>query len=236
MTRNELLSEVLKRLGDTSSQMILTIDALYDLVLADMAARGALSSLRKITTGTFTTNTELYSTTTLLGLVPYDVLMIFIPSLGLPDGILEKVSVERYMAQRTLQGAATTGLPVMWTFWPNEDTLAFWPTPSVTYNTVAFSMWHVTAPIPIISSAQITEVRTEDLHTLVAGIYKFAAAYFDNDSPEMKQIDVGMYATQYEQGLQVMAARSRSRLRTARQGLAEQLLAARAQAIAGGSQ
>lgn len=225
MTRDQLLTEVLERLGDASSTMASKIGDIFDLVLADMASRGILSALRQLSTGfNVVLGQEVYTTQAITGLsnpdYPYDILGLFIPSYGYPAAIIEKVAMDRYQSRKALNSA--NGQPEMWTLFPNETAIAIWPPASATYaGTGTAYLYYVKPPTAISGSTEISEVRREDLHVLVSGVYKFASGFFDNETIEQLSADQAKYSAHYEQGIAVMTARARGRLFSPRQLLAQ---------------
>lgn len=229
MTRDQLIAEALQRLGDTSAAFATNMATTFDLVLGEMASRGAISLLNTQATFLVTDNTRDFATQTITGLsapnYPYEVRSIRVPAWGFPRGILEHVTEEVLEAQR-LRDGDTQGQPRVWAFVPDEVTIRIHPKAGSPYSGATAEINFLKPPAVISGSTEISEVRNEDLPTFVKGMVVYGMTFMDEAQAEELVIDRQRALQDWNQGLAVMAARARKRMLTNRQVAALSAVAA----------
>lgn len=225
MTRNQIVTEAARRLGDTATDFVAVLDNLFSFVLGKMAQAGAVTALNAEVTFLLTVNTRDYNTRTAAGMAapdfPYDVLRLRVRAWGEPDGVLERRAADALDAQRQLDGDAARGRPKMWALDPDETNIRMHPPASATEAGAVVDMKFLNKPTIVASATEIDEIRAEDLDVIVAGIMLFGADFLEETRAE--EVARGQKAqAQWETGLAIMAARARDRLRNPRRRLAEQ--------------
>jgi len=213
VTKDEIIQQVGRRLTSISPALEPIVGEVFDFVLVDLAQRGVISAL--YTEATFALGAEgvyQYNTRTITGLAaphyPYLVQSVLVPAWGYPNGVLVRVDKPTFDAARL--SSSVYGRPRIWRIYPNETQLETWP-PVDRANAAASARVLYLAPPTLISGpTEITEVRFEDLNTLVNGCLYWAARYFPADQVEGVQDQAHAQAL-YESGAARMQARAEQR-------------------------
>lgn len=155
-----------------------------NLVLEDIASRGLLHSLQReqmitliagngtdMTTGrdyTLTSDTD-------------KVFKVFVPSLGI-DGILKKVSNDKFLEKMAYDGYTLRGKPEYYTIFALR-TLRLHPIPSTDYAPAGPTdlqkahVWNYKDPTALTENDQITEIKIKHIPCIVAGAYAYGARF-----------------------------------------------------------
>lgn len=208
MTKTALLTEIGQRLGDTTSGFLTILGNIFDQVLRELAARGAIRSVRQTATFTFTENTQNYSTRTLSGLsspnYPLDIVQIVVPAWQ-SQGYLRRVNDEQFERWRLAyideSGSPIAGQPQVWRLYPNETQLQVQPVPDGDSTSDSVELEFIAPPTALSGSDAITQVRQEHIPYLVAGCVKYGAPFQDETRMDMRTA-----LLEFEQGIRIMKA------------------------------
>jgi hypothetical protein len=219
VTKDDIIQQVGRRLTSISSTLNTIVGEVFDFVLADLASRGAISALSKEATFTLgAAGVYQYNTRTITGLAaphyPYRVQALLVPAWGYPDGVLVQVDKQTFDAAQL--GNTTYGRPRMWRIYPNETQLEMWPPVDAANAAASARVFYLAPPTSISGATEITEVRFEDLNTLVNGCLYWAARYLPADQAEGIIQDQAQVQALYESGAARMQARAEQRLMSPR--------------------
>lgn len=207
MTKQEILSAISQRLGDSTSGFEDPIlSNIFDQVIAEMASRDCIRSLRKTATFTFTDSVRGYDTQTLTGLTgtdwPMDFVSLIVPSWGPSYGMLLRKSEEEFLQWRLehtdTDGNPVTSKPRIWCLTPNEQTLQVDPVPGAddVPPTDGVEAIYIAPPTVLALGDDLTEIRREFIPVIIAGAVKYGARFQDetlNDVPQAtRDFETGM--------------------------------------------
>lgn len=155
-----------------------------NLVLEDIASRGLLHSLQREETITLLPGNGTDMTTGRDYTLTSDtdkVFKVFVPSLGI-DGILKKVSNDRFLEKMAYDGYLLQGKPEYYTIFALR-TLRLHPIPSTDYAPASPTdlqkahVWNYKDPTALTENDQITEIKIKHIPCIVAGAYAFGARF-----------------------------------------------------------
>lgn len=225
MTRAEIIAEAGRRIRDTSSAFKTAVfDSLFDMVLAEMASKGAITALNsKNSAVVFVASQRSYTTLALSGLstpnYPLEIIRLRAWAWGLPGGIIEKKSDAAFALQRARDGD-TAGQPRIWRYSPNEQAVEVHPPPNSASAAATIDVEYLKPPTLIADGTHITEVHFEDIPTIIAGLKVYAGEHQSDiaaDRDSMRQKDLAIWSA----GLAAMVARNARRPLTDRQRMAQ---------------
>lgn len=186
MTRDDIVAEAARRLGDASDAFIQDVQLAFNFVLADLAAAECLDLRRSCTDGAWVSGQRDYQTATLAGLTtnyPERVLSLRCWAWGLESLLRGPVSDKEYEEARALNvngdGEEPTGRPLMWRYYPNGGTIQVFPVPGDEEDGIAIECTYMAPPSSILGSDELTELRPEDVETVVFGLQARMAPMLD---------------------------------------------------------
>jgi hypothetical protein len=214
VTKDAIIQQVGRRLTSISSTLNTIVGEVFDFVLADLAQRGAISALAKEATFALgAAGVYQYNTRTITGLAsphyPYRVQSLLVPAWGYPDGLLVQADKPAFDAARL--GSSTWGRPRIWRIYPDDTQLETWPPVDQANAAASARVFYLAPPTIISGTTEITEVRFEDLNTLVNGCLYWAARYLPADQAEGIIQDQAQAQALYESGAARMQARAEQR-------------------------
>lgn len=209
MTRDEIVAEAARRLGDTSTGFLAEVDAAFDFVLGDLAAHEAISPLRRLANMTVTTG-RYYQTDTALGLganvFPYEIFTLRVWAWS-PDSLIPRAgSDEEFEQLRAAEGEDITGRFRLWRLYPNNRVIQVHPPGGAEEAGATCEVLYVAPPSIITGATELTEVQYEDLETIVYGLQARAATMKEETAGDM-QIAEALYVA----GRQRMWGRRKNR-------------------------
>ncbi len=176
MKKSEVVDRVVELLSDKSGEMRNLIRSWVDIVLADIASRGLLDSLKfEETAGMFTAHRGSYG----MAVNTDQYFGFFIPSLGYPQGVLQKLNDNDFMRRRLEDGIDTEGPPQFYNIFGNSsgadgNSIRVHPIPDKTYSTISWRYKDVTA---LNESDDIREIKLKHIPTLIYGAYSMGAKF-----------------------------------------------------------
>lgn len=184
MTRDDIIAEAARRLGDASAEFTQQVSLAFDYVLGDLAANECIGDLRRAyDQAELVADQRDYSTRDLTGLNAPDwpdrILAIRIWSFGSESLIEGPVPDTAFEARRAADGEDATGRPRIWRLWPNSRTLQFHPPPGVEEDGDAIECLFMSPPSTLAGADDIEEIRREDLETVVYGLKARLAPFLD---------------------------------------------------------
>jgi len=183
MTRDEIVTEAARRLGDTSTSFLAEIDKAFDFVLQDLAANECISALRKVNATQLVVLDQLdYDTLLLTGSTtpdyPIELISLRVWAWS-PFSLLIKTNDRLFEANRSLDGEAIRGRPRMWRTYPNEATVQLWPRADGDNAGETLEALYVAPPTAISGATQLTEIRREHIEVIVNGLQSRNALFLD---------------------------------------------------------
>lgn len=174
MTRDEIIAEAARRLGDQSTAFLAEVSAAFDFVLQDLAAQECISALRRVSTADVTgLDQRNYPTRDLTGLTtpdyPVRIFSLTVWGWGIASQ-LELVNDGLYEMQRQLDGETRRGRPRIWRVYPNESNVQVHPPADADNSGETIECLYLAPPTVITGGTQIDEVRREHLETVVHGL------------------------------------------------------------------
>lgn len=155
-----------------------------NLVLDDIASRGLLYSLQREETVTLVVGDGVNINTGRNYTLSSDtdkVFKAFVPSLG-TDGILKKLSHDKFLDQMAMDGYLLQGKPEYYTTF-GARTLRLHPIPSITYAPVSPSasqklfLWDYKDPSQLTENDAIAEFKIKHVPCIIAGAYAYGARF-----------------------------------------------------------
>lgn len=189
MTKQEILNECARRVGDESAAFITAhLSPAFDFVLLELAQQGCLDFTRKQTTFTFGTpsgaaanNVWRLDTAGVCGSIPVRITGDpLVPAWGVAQGRILRVS-DMEFENRWLSNTNDAGRPAIWRPYPTVAKLEFYPAPLLPDNASINVLleWEAT-PATLNPADVIAEVEAVDMPTLLAGLYKAGIIYRDD--------------------------------------------------------
>jgi hypothetical protein len=186
VTKDDVVAEVARRLGETSADFQVLLGTIFDRVLDELASHDCIRSLWRTATFSFVANQRTYSTRTISGLAsphyPRDFKRIIVPAWGPVEGYIVRVKEESFVQFRLgstdTDGANVTGRPRVWCLTPNEQTMAFDPAPGaddVLANGV--EALFLVPPNALAGTSPIEEVRQEHIPAIIGGMIKHGLVF-----------------------------------------------------------
>lgn len=188
MTKDDVIAETARRLGDSSSSFLTILGTVFDRVLDELAGADCLRALSKVATFTFTLNTRDYSTRTITGLsapqFPRDIKRILVPRWGPDEGRIHRVSEEQYhefrLRSTKSDGTNQASRPRVWTLQPNEQQISFDPAPDAdSVITNAGEVYYLAHATSLSGATEISEVRQSHIPALIGGMLKHGLVFQD---------------------------------------------------------
>lgn len=194
-TRLALVTEAARRLGDQSAPFLTEVDAAFPFVIDDMAAREAISELRKTANFTVVLNQEDYSTATMVGSTapdyPLYIEKLYVPSWGM-DSIPEAENDTDY--DRYKQGRFNTVPPQIagtwqvWRLYPNEAQIQVWPPADADHAGANLAyVTYVATPTINASGAETAQIRRIFQETVVYGLMARSAEFKDETADDFER-------------------------------------------------
>jgi len=186
MTKNEVLAEVGKRLGDDSANFLSDVlSPIYDETVFEMAANGCILTLRQTTTFSLVYNQRDYSLDAASGLgtdiFPIEVQKLIVPQWGVA-GILERKEERDFDAIRISHtdstGAAVPGQPRIWRIFPNETNLQVDPVPDAA-SAVSCEITFIAPPTILADGDPVAEIRRQYIPVVIAGMMTHGLQFQD---------------------------------------------------------
>jgi hypothetical protein len=222
MTKTALIAEVANRLGDSTTGFLTILGTIFDEVLRELAARGAVKQARQTASSAWlVAGTMSYSTRTITGISspdwPLDVISLRVP-MWQAGGFLERFDDETFEGWRHActdsTGTAIRGYPRGWRLYPNETQLQVIPVPDSTADDATVETLYLKPLTALSGSDDIVQLRQEHIPWLLQGCIKYGAVFQDETRTDVKA------ATQeFEIGIRRMigeAGRTRGRATRAR--------------------
>lgn len=184
MTRDEIVAEAARRLGDQSTQFLAEVSAAFDYVLGDLAAHECIGDLRRVySAAELVADQRDYSTRTLTNLTAPDwpdrIVSLRVWAFGLESEIRGPVTDREFEACRAADGEEYTGRPRIWRYFPNRRTVQLHPMPSDEEDGEAIECVFMAPPTVLAGNAAVEEIRREDLETVVYGLKARLAPFLD---------------------------------------------------------
>lgn len=184
MTKDDILTRVGKRLGDTSSDFLSEVlDPIFDDVMAELALKECIRSLHRVATFTFDEGVTDYSTSDKItgsaNVYPRHVLDLKVPGWGYPGGILNRKRDEDWDIIRMSRGVTLSGTPEMWRLYPNERQFQIWPAPEADDCTDDVEALYIAPPTVLTSASELTELHAEHVPGIVAGMVWYGLPFQD---------------------------------------------------------
>lgn len=184
-TRTALVTEAGRRLGDQSTQFLLDVDASFPFVLDDMAAREAISELRKVANFNIVAGQENYDTAVITGQTAPDYPLflekLYIPSWGM-SGYPEYLGDHEY--DRYKAGSFNTVPPQIasawqvWRLYPNESQIQVWPPADADHSGVALAqVTYVATPTVNTAGQETAQIRRIFQEAVVFGLMARSAEH-----------------------------------------------------------
>ena len=189
MTRDQIVAEAARRLGDTSTEFKAEVDSAFDFVLSDLAHDELIGDLRQKQTATINASQRDYDTQTISGVAaPYYPTRIFsirVWAWG-AEGFISRAPHWRFELERVADGDATTGRPRFWSVWPNDKNMQLHPPADATNAGASMEVEFMAPPSIITGPTEITDLRFEDLETVVNGLIARHAGFKDESLPDVQ--------------------------------------------------
>ena len=184
MRKSEIVDAVVELVQDQSAAMRANIGRWVNLVLDDIASRGLLHSLQREERATMVAgngvdmnagrNYDLNTDTD-------KVYKVFVPALG-TDGILTKISQDKFLNKMMLDGPVLRGKPEFYCIF-GLRTLRLHPIPSLDYAPVTptdlqkLYVWKYKDPASLTENEEITEWKLKHTPCIIAGAYCYGARF-----------------------------------------------------------
>ena len=184
MTRNEIVAEAARRLGDESTAFLTQVDKAFDFVLADLAAHECLEPLRDVANvATLVAEQRDYDTLDLIGgsdgdPYPYEVLTLRVWGFG-SDSLLDRLTDDAFEQMRARDGEELVGRPRYWRPYPDMATIQLHPPADDESEGEPIEVLYVSAPAAVASGDEVTQVQPEDIETIVFGLKARLAQFLD---------------------------------------------------------
>ena len=224
MTKQSILSECARRIGDENAMFTSTVlSNAFDFVLLELSQLDCLSLLRKQTSKAFNDSACVAANgllnvnlQTLLGLptgsqpekVTGDIL---VPAWGMYEGRLKRLDDLDFEARWLSSDPAYTAKPRYWRLYPTVAQLQLWPTPGATEIAASFLIEWVAPPTTLADNADITEILLSDLPTVQAGLYRYGILFQDETIRDQQAAEV-----RWQQGTMLMRQRAERAMRNGR--------------------
>lgn len=184
MRKSEIIDGVVELVQDRSAAMRANIGRWVNLVLDDIASRGWLHSLQREEkaimlpgNGVDMNSGRNYD----LNIDTDKIFKVFIPSLGI-DGILKKVSNDKFLEKMAIDGYTLRGKPEFYTIFALR-TVRLHPIPSSTYAPTVptelqkLYVWKYKDPAALTENDEITEWKIKHTPCIIAGAYCYGARF-----------------------------------------------------------
>jgi hypothetical protein len=208
MTKNELVQRVARRLlmkGDTDFETTV-LEPIVDDVIRELAQRDAIGALRKSTTFNLVQSQQNYDTRTITGLsapdYPAEIRRLIVYAWGWTEGRLVRRSDPEFERAMLEDGSTYEARPRIWRTYPNEQQLQVYPLPDADNDAAVVTIEYIAPPTVLGTATEISEIRDEDLPTIMAGVYRYGVAFQDETITDQRRADL-----LFEQGIQRMKAR-----------------------------
>lgn len=195
MTKQDLLTQIGQRLGDTSAGFNTILSPILDEVIRDLAANDAIGSLRKTHTFNWVANQRDYDTRGITGLngstvgapagtdYPIDIIRFVVPAWGNQEGFIERVSELEFEGYR-LANTDSSGNPIlfrpqMWRVYPNQTNVQFDPVPDAYSTGFTVECFFLAPPTTLGVNDNIVEIRLEHMPVIIAGCIKYGLVFQD---------------------------------------------------------
>lgn len=184
MTRDDIVAEAARRLGDASTQFLAEVQLAFDYVLGDLAAHECLGDLRRVASAaTLVAGQRDYDARTLTGLAapdwPERIVSLRVWAWGI-ESLLEGPVVDRvFEARRAADGEDATGRPCLWRYFPNRRTVQLHPPAGDDEDGETIECVYLAPPTVLTGAQHIEEIRREDLETIVYGLQARLAPFLD---------------------------------------------------------
>lgn len=187
MTKQDVLTEIGQRLGDTSSGFQGVLAPIFDEVIRELSSHDAIATLRRTHTFNWVTNQRDYNTQFVTGLTgndyPIDVIRFVVPAWGNQEGFIERVSELEFEGYR-LANTDSSGNPVlfrpaMWRIYPNQTNVQFDPVPDVYSTGFTVECFFLAPPTTLGLNDPIVEIRLEHIPFIIAGCVKYGLVFQD---------------------------------------------------------
>jgi len=207
MTKQKIVEEAARRLGDQSDEFVTEVKDAFDFLLADLALSECVADLRQVKgDAKLNANWQSYDAGDFCGL----------PSGTYPERIyslkvhawqgegLRQVADWEYDAIRVTTGEGASGRPFAWRVWPNPRNLQVWPPADE-----AAAMDNVEVvydkPVTLVGDGdELSEFRFSDMETLVYGLQSRGVGFKDEHGAS----DLQLALSYYERGKAQIYARN----------------------------
>jgi hypothetical protein len=188
VTKNDVLNECGRRLGDTSPGFLAILSSTFTFVVLELAQLGCISALRKTASFLFSVGTAnqgilTFNTGTIAGLAaplyPSAIHRLFVPAWGIPANQLQRKADDEFEALWLEYSTTYSGRPSIWRVYPNEQQLQVWPAADTGSASASCLMEYTGPPADLADSADIVEIQTVDIPTLLAGLYRHGVKFQD---------------------------------------------------------
>lgn len=184
MTRNQIVAEAARRLGDESTAFVAQVNSAFDFVLADLAAHECIDPVRQVAnTAVLVDSQRDYDAVELIGGTdgdpyPYEILSLRVWSFG-ADSLLERLDDDSFERLRARDGEDFTGRPRYWRPYPNRQTIQLHPPCGEDDADAPIEVLYVAAPESVAGSAEVAQLQPEDVETVVFGLKARLAQFLD---------------------------------------------------------
>lgn len=183
MTRDEIVAEAARRLGDESADFKTQVAATFDFVLADLAAHEAIAPLQQLaTSATLVQSQRDYTSLALTGQAspayPYEILSLRVWAFG-TEALLQRVPDANFELLRARDGDDYEARPRWWRPYPNMRTIQLHPLPDATSDGETIEVLYTVPPTAIAGGDELVQVQPEDVETIVYGLKARMAPFLD---------------------------------------------------------
>lgn len=190
-TRLQIVTEAARRLGDTTAAFLADVDSAFDFVLGDLGANDALGDLvASRSAAWFVASQRAYSTATITNLsaltppqYPSDIVSVHVRAWGI-GGALLRLRDDLFDRARGADGETAEGRPRYWRLFPNQRTLELHPIPDAAAAAETVEVVFIKPPAAIASGDELTEIRLEDVETVVFGLMARMASFKEETAGE----------------------------------------------------
>ena len=194
MTKNEILAEAGRRLGDTSTEFLTTrLSPAFDMVLRDLAAYEAIAALRCVSVFAVEQDVRVYDMLSVTKQLTYPMRVVSVTVYGWgTSGEIQEARDDELKKLRLLQGEDTRGYWQLWQAEPNTRRLLVQPPAGEDEAGADCEIVFDASPNILSDEQGIEDILDEDLETIVYGL-QMRLAPFGEDTAG----DVAMAAQLY---------------------------------------
>jgi len=197
MTRDEIILQVGRDLGDTSTNFVTDVlNPAFDFVLLDLAQAECIRPLRRTTVFAIRADARDYETREITGLTPHhpaELVSLTVRSWGLPWAVVPRAATDlQFEALRLAEGEAARGKWRLWRLYPNHRLLQVHPPADADNDGVECEVLFTVPPLAIAPTDDVLDIEAEDVGVILAGIKTHAASFDQSQAGQVMGL-VGIY-------------------------------------------